>query len=71
MNKGYKRRNYFVHKKFQGKFILRLLAVSSAGSQSRRKNGPRDVPARIRTHGMTRFMELNLRRLHCKRELHL
>ena len=31
-------------------------AASSAGSQSRRKNGPRDVPARIRTQGMTRFM---------------
>ena len=26
-------------------------SVSSAGSQSRRKNGPRDVPARIRTQG--------------------
>ena len=26
-------------------------SVSSAGSQSRRKNGPREVPARIRTQG--------------------
>ena len=31
-------------------------AVSSAGSQSRRKKGPREVPARIRTQGITRFM---------------
>jgi methyl-accepting chemotaxis protein len=32
MDKGHKRRNYFIHKNFQGKFILQLLAVSSAGS---------------------------------------
>jgi hypothetical protein len=31
-------------------------AASSCGSHSRRKNGPRDVPARIRTQGMTWFM---------------
>ena len=29
---------------------------SSVGSHSRRKNGPREVPARIRTQGMARFM---------------
>ena len=35
----------------------RLVApASSAGSHSRRKNGPREVPARIRTQGITRFM---------------
>ena len=32
--------------------------ASSCGSQSRRKNGPRDVPAHIRTQGMARFMAL-------------
>ena len=42
-----------------------------AGSQSRRKNGPRDVPARIRTQGMTRFMDCNDRRRHCICELHV
>ncbi|MBF0560051.1 MAG: methyl-accepting chemotaxis protein [Nitrospirae bacterium] len=32
MEKGYKRRNYFINKGFQGAFIVRLLAVSFAGS---------------------------------------
>ena len=38
--------------------------LSSAGSQSRRKNGPREVPARIRTQGRLRLMECNDR---CRR----
>lgn len=32
MGKGYKRRNYFILKDFQGRFILKLLAVSTMGS---------------------------------------
>lgn len=32
MDKGYKRRHYFILKDFQGRFILKLLAVSTMGS---------------------------------------
>lgn len=32
MDKGYKRRHYFINKNFQGKFIVQLLLVSLAGS---------------------------------------
>ncbi len=32
MDKGYKRRHYFINKDFQGKFIIQLLAISSVGS---------------------------------------
>jgi hypothetical protein len=31
-------------------------STSSAGNHSRRKNGPREVPPRIRTQGTVRFM---------------
>jgi hypothetical protein len=46
-------------------------AASSWGSQSRRKNGPREVPARIRTQGMTRFMGLHPARPDHNGEMHI